>query len=212
MTTNPTPGRPWAEFMVQRWTDPKSRPLFKGSLIDETGCKCAQGDVLSCSGWTDEQLRAMTQDSADKEVAQILGIPRAQAILLRHVNDAKDGCPQDVLSTPEKILGEQADKVLAFWRRLDEMTAKDWRRVDDAWAATRAAARDAAGAAARAAARDAAGAAAGAAAWDAAWSAAGAANEIQGAAIMREKGLPFFFLPMFGIDDPAILARIGETP
>ena len=112
-----------------------------------------------------------------------LGIPRAQAILLRHVNDAKDGCPQDVLSTPEKILGEQADKVLAFWRRLDEMTAKDWRRVDDAWAA----------------------------AWAAARAAAGAANEIQGAAIMREKGLPFFFLPMFGIDDPAILARIGET-
>ena len=47
--------------------------------------------------------------------------------------------------------------------------------------------------------------------WDAARAAAGAANEIQGAAIMREKGLPFFFLPMFGIDDPAILARIGET-
>jgi hypothetical protein len=123
------------EFMVQRWTDPKSRPLFKGSLIDETGCKCAQGDVLSCSGWTDNQLRDMTQQVADAEVAKILGISRAHAVLLRHVNDAKDGCPQDVLSTPEKILGEQADKVLAFWRRLDEMTAKDWRRVDDAWAA-----------------------------------------------------------------------------
>ena len=190
MTTNPTPGRPWAEFMVQRWTDPKSRPLFKGSLIDETGCKCAQGDVLSCSGWTDEQLRAMTQDSADSEVAKILGISRAHAVLLRQVNDAKDGCPQEVLSNPEKVLGDQADKVLSFWLRLDGLTSEQW---------------DAAG--------DAAGAAAGAAAWDAAWdaarAAAGAANEIQGAAIMREKGLPFFFLPMFGIDDPAILARIG---
>jgi hypothetical protein len=176
------------EFMVQRWTDPKSRPLFKGSLIDETGCKCAQGDVLSCSGWTDEQLRAMTQDSADSEVAKILGISRAHAVLLRQVNDAKDGCPQEVLSNPEKVLGDQADKVLSFWLRLDGLTSEQW---------------DAAGAAARDAAWSAAG--------DAARAAAGAANEIQGAAIMREKGLPFFFLPMFGIDDPAILARIGET-
>ena len=200
------------EFMVQRWTDPKSRPLFKGSLIDETGCKCAQGDVLACSGWTDEQLRAMTQDSADSEVAKILGISRAHAVLLRQVNDAKDGCPQEVLSNPEKVLGDQADKVLSFWLRLDGLTSEQWD-----------AAGDAAGDAAWDAAWDAAGAAAwsaaGAAAWSAAWSAAGdaaraaagAANEIQGAAIMREKGLPFFFLPMFGIDDPAILARIGET-
>jgi hypothetical protein len=218
------------EFMVQRWTDPKSRPLFKGSLIDETGCKCAQGDVLACSGWTDEQLRAMTQDSADSEVAKILGISRAHAVLLRQVNDAKDGCPQEVLSNPEKVLGDQADKVLSFWLRLDGLTSEQWDAAgaaardaawDAAWDAARAAAgaaaRDAAWYAARDAAWDAAWGAARDAAWSAAWSAAGdaaraaagAANEIQGAAIMREKGLPFFFLPMFGIDDPAILARIG---
>ena len=190
------------EFMVQRWTDPKSRPLFKGSLIDETGCKCAQGDVLACSGWTDEQLRAMTQDSADSEVAKILGISRAHAVLLRQVNDAKDGCPQEVLSNPEKVLGDQADKVLSFWLRLDGLTSEQWD-------AAGAAARDAAWDAAWGAARDAAWPAAWSAAGDAARAAAGAANEIQGAAIMREKGLPFFFLPMFGIDDPAILARIG---
>ena len=210
------------EFMVQRWTDPKSRPLFKGSLIDETGCKCAQGDVLACSGWTDEQLRAMTQDSADSEVAKILGISRAHAVLLRQVNDAKDGCPQEVLSNPEKVLGDQADKVLSFWLRLDGLTSEQWDAAgaaardaawDAAWDAARAAAgaaaRDAAWYAARDAAWDAARDAAWSAAGDAARAAAGAANEIQGAAIMREKGLPFFFLPMFGIDDPAILARIG---
>ena len=128
------------EFMVQRWTDPKSRPLFKGSLIDETGCKCAQGDVLACSGWTDEQLRAMTQDSADSEVAKILGISRAHAVLLRQVNDAKDGCPQEVLSNPEKVLGDQADKVLSFWLRLDGLTSEQWDAAraaawDAAWAA-----------------------------------------------------------------------------
>ena len=27
-------------------------------------------------------------------------------------------------------------------------------------------------------------------------------NEIQGAAIMRAKGTPFYFLPMFGFADP----------
>ena len=50
-----------------------------------------------------------------------------------------------------------------------------------------------------------------AAAWDAAWAAAGdaggAANEIQGAAFMRDRGQPFYFLPMFGFTDPeAVLA------
>ena len=41
------------------------------------------------------------------------------------------------------------------------------------------------------------------AAWSAAWDAAGyAANEIQGAALMRERGQPFFFLPMFGFATP----------
>lgn len=46
------------------------------------------------------------------------------------------------------------------------------------------------------------------AAWAAARDAAGASNEIQGAALMRERGKPFFFLPLFGFADPeAIPAR-----
>ena len=211
------------ESMVQRWTDPKARPLFRGSLIDDDGCKCAQGDVLACAGWTDDQLRGLSQDKADMEVAKVLGISTAHAVLLRGVNDKKDGCPQDVLAAPEKILGDQAGKLLAFWLHLDRMTCDDWEKVAAArtaaraaawdaaraaawaaaWAAAGAAARDAAGAAAGAAARDAAGAAAWAAAWTAAW----AANEIQGAAIMRKQGQPFFFLPMFGINDPEDDAR-----
>ena len=166
------------DSMVQRWTDPKARPLFKGSLIDDDGCKSAQGDVLACAGWTDGQLRELSQNNADMEVAKVLGISTAHAILLRGVNDKKDGCPQDVLAAPEKILGDQAGNLLAFWLHLDRMTGDDWEKV--------AAARDAAGAAA----------------WAAAWTAAWAANEIQGAAIMRKQGQPFFFLPMFGINDP----------
>jgi len=230
------------DSMVQRWTDPKARPLFKGSLIDDDGCKCAQGDVLACAGWTDDQLRELSQNNADMEVAKVLGISTAHAILLRGVNDKKDGCPQDVLAAPEKILGDQAGKLLAFWLHLDRMTCDDWEKVAASWDSAGAAARAAAGDAARAAAeaaswtaagadaraaagdaaRAAAGGAAGVAAWAAAgaaawfsaeaaagdvagaaaWTAAEAANEIQGAAIMRKQGQPFFFLPMFGINDP----------
>ena len=77
-------------------------------------------------------------------------------------------------------------------------TARDAAR-DAASAAARDAAWDAAGDdAAWAAARAAAWAAAGAAAWDA----ARATNEIQGAAVMRDRGQPFFFLPMFGFATP----------
>ena len=203
------------ESMVQRWTDPKARPLFRGSLIDDDGCKCAQGDVLACAGWTDGQLRGLSQDKADMEVAKVLGISTAHAVLLRRVNDKKDGCPQDVLAAPEKILGDQAGNLLAFWLHLDRMTGDDWEKVAAAGAAARdaagAAAWDAAGAAAWDAARD----AARGAAWDVAWDVAGdvavdvaeAANEIQGAAIMRKQGQPFFFLPMFGINDPEDDAR-----
>ena len=65
---------------------------------------------------------------------------------------------------------------------------------------------------ARAAALDAAGDAALDAAWAAAGATAGASNEIQGAAFMRERGQPFFFLPMFGFADPEavlLVERMG---
>jgi len=49
---------------------------------------------------------------------------------------------------------------------------------------------------------DAVGDAARAAAWAAARAAARATNEIQGASVMRAKGRPFYFLPMFGFANP----------
>ena len=49
------------------------------------------------------------------------------------------------------------------------------------------------------------------AAWDAARDAAGVSNEIQGAAVMRTNGQPFFFLPFFGFADPeAVMAADRE--
>ena len=144
--------------IVARWEDPAARPLFKGSLIDEDGCCCAQGDILrTYCGWDDAALRRDSiQAEADREVGKALGISLFQSVLLRVVNDRQDGCPQDVLRAPEKVLGDQAHILLAFGRHFDRMNK-------DQWDTARAAAWAAAGAAAWAA----AGAADGAAAWDA---------------------------------------------
>lgn len=71
------------ESMVERWTG-LERPLFRGKLIDAEGCKCAQGDVLFCAGYTDEQLRAMAQSKADVETARILGISQTHAVLSKY--------------------------------------------------------------------------------------------------------------------------------
>ncbi len=186
------------QSMVERWSG-LERPLFKGKLIDNDGCKCAQGDVLSCAGFSDDELRRMGQAKADKETARILGISKTHAVLLRQVNDSAGGAPQLVLSNPEQILGAKATILLAFWLHLDGM-----RDAAAAWAAARAAAWAAAWDAAWAAAELAAGAAArdaaGAAAWDAAWSAAWASHEIQGMDKLEADGRQPYFLAFFGFD------------
>jgi hypothetical protein len=168
------------ETLVAKWAEPDGIP-YKGELISEDGCMCAQGQALHyIGGWTDERLRSADQAEADAETARLLGISRAHAALLRQVNNGQPGAPSVVLTDPAKVLGDQAHIVLAFWRHLDRMT-------DDQWAA----------------AGDAAGDAAGAAAW--------ASNEIQGAAIMRQKGQPFYFLPLFGFADPEAVLKAEEA-
>ena len=207
--------------LTARWATPEGAP-FKGELISADGCMCAQGQALHfIGGYSAEDLRKMAQNKADKETARLLGISLAHSILLRNVNDSIEGVPSIVLTNPEKVLGDQAQTVLAFWRYLDRMDAAVWAEVGAAawgaaWDAAWAAAWDAAGAAAWDVAGD--------AAWDAAWDvardvardvvardaargAAMATNEIQGAEFMRDKGQPFYFLPLFGFADPeAVLA------
>ncbi len=210
---------------------------FKGKLISDDGCMCAQGQALHfLGGYSADDLCDMEQSKADAETARLFGISRTHAVLLRLVNDKDPGAPTCVIREPGKVLGDQAQRVLAFWRHLDRMTAADWWEVAAAWdaagvvalAAARAAAWATAGAAAGAAARD--------AAWDAAWDAAGvvarvkggaawatagaaardaardaawATSEIQGAAVMRERGQPFAFLPMFGFAEPEALDEVA---
>ena len=152
------------EDLLARWDSGDGKP-YKGSLIDwdaydgdgseppeDMGCMCAQGQVLHLiGGWTPKQLR-VDQDRADREVAKLLNISVCHAILLRNINDSIYGAPSIVLTNPEKVLGDQAKIVLAFWLHMDRMT-------DEEWSAARSAARSAAGSAARSA--------AGSAAWSA---------------------------------------------
>jgi len=204
--------------LLARWDSDEGKP-YKGLLIDmrawsrdpdNIGCMCAQGQALHLlGGWTPERLKDTAQFEADKATAELLNISRAHAVLLRQVNDTQDGAPAAVLTHPERFIGDQARTVLAFWLALDGFTAKQWPASWGAARATRAAGA-AAWAAAWPAAGDAAWAAAGAASWaaagDASWAAAGdaarASNEIQGANLMRERGQPFFFLPLFGFANP----------
>ena len=182
--------------LIDRWNSPDGHP-YRGELIDweayaanpaDVGCMCAQGQALHLlAGWSPERLNDADQADADRASAELLGISVAHAILLRRVNDTTAGAPAVVLTHPERVIGDQAPTILAFWRHLDGMNREDW-------------------AAARAAAR--------AAAWDAAWDAARAAAayataEIMGAAVMRDRGQSFHFLPLLGFADPeAVLAAV----
>jgi hypothetical protein len=229
-----------ARDAVARWSDPARRPLFKGKLIDRDGdkggapgspdgpCMCAQGDVLFHNGFSPDDLRAMSQVRADAETARLLGISISHAILLRHVNDSEDGCPQDVLSDPARILGPNAHAILALWLHFDRMTADQWNDAMDAWAARDA--RDAWAARAARAAWDARAAWAARAAWDAraawaawdawdAWAAWDAwdARDVTFCAVTEAAGAKWMpehergelvFLPMFGFTSlDELLAR-----
>ena len=215
--------------LLAYWDSDEGRP-FKGELIDmvayeenpgSLSCLCAQGQVLHLiGGMSHDDLNRTDQVNADKLTADLLKISRAHAVLLRNINDSVEGAPSIVLTDPGKVLGDQWSKLLDFWWALDQFTPAQWDAAGAAawdaagaaaWAAARAAARAAAGAAAW----DAARAAAGAAAWDAAgaaaWDAAGASIEIQGAALMRERGQAFYFLPFFGFADPEAIPARPET-
>jgi hypothetical protein len=150
---------------------------FKKKLVSNDGtCMCAQGQALHfLGGLTVDELRDIKQRDADLQVAKLFGISLAHSILLRNINDNREGAPSCVIRNPEQVLGDQAETVLAFWRHLDRMIPTDWEAAwEAAWAAV----------------------------WEAVWEAAGATNEIQGAAFMRANNQPFFFLPLFGFSDP----------
>jgi hypothetical protein len=190
--------------LVARWNAPNGRPLsgklFDGSKSpDQPDCMCVQGWTLYESGMSLDELAQIDQSEADIETAKRLDRSLTHAVLLRQINDGYELSPSVVLTNPAAILGDQADRLLAFWHHLDAMTVTQWGvakvATTDALALDeRRAAISASGETARHTARDAASYASSNAGW--------ATNEIQGAAIMRKRGQAFFFLPLFGFSKP----------
>jgi hypothetical protein len=101
---------------------------FKGSLVSDDGtCMDAQGQALHfLDGVSPAKLRTYGQAAADKRVAELFGISRAHAVLLRMITDGRHGVPSVVIRDPAQVLGDQAETVLAFWRHLDCMTPQQW--------------------------------------------------------------------------------------
>jgi hypothetical protein len=173
--------------LIDRWNTSEGK-TYKGDLIDMDayrhdggiGCMCAQGQALHVvGGWDADRLSSAKQSEADHACAELLGISVAHSILLRQINDRATGAPSAVLADPGDILGDQWSRVLDFWHYLDKMTSAEWHAARDA---------------AQGAAWDAAQGAAQGAAW--------ASNEIQGAAVLRQKGKQFYFLRILGFSSP----------
>ena len=121
--------------------------------------------------------------------------------------------------------GPKGHLVDAFLEHLKEMTEADWLAVNDAWRATSYADWNAAWDAAWAAAwgsaagyatsdtagNDASDAAKNAPSYVSRNAAGSAAWEILGADKLRERGQPFFFLPMFGFADEQAIIKQEST-
>jgi hypothetical protein len=152
-------------------------------------------------GYSEEQLRNTEQPKADKEVARLLNISVTHSVLLRKINDGEPGAPSDVLTNPEKYLGENYQAVMKFWWYMDSLTETQWTEVARRYRALDPATVDAAKYAARSAVWDAAWSAAGDAARYAAWDAAG---DAAGSAAEYAAGYATYEL-MGGIENPVFL-------
>jgi len=84
---------------------------------------CVPGQALyMIGGYDGDQLRNTEQLKADREVARLLGISVAHSVLLRLINDGEPGAPSDVLTNPEKYLGNNYQAVMKFWWFIDTLT------------------------------------------------------------------------------------------
>ncbi|MDZ7906405.1 MAG: hypothetical protein U5N55_11965 [Cypionkella sp.] len=158
-------------------------------------------------GWSIDDLMTRGQDEADRATAQSFDISNAHAVLLRFINDRIDGAPEIVLTDPGKVLGNQWSKVLDFWCHLEGMSAATRteigkKTVEGVEEQTRIAAKMDSGELAWEAGHEAVVGSVGVVGGDALWEALLATAEIQGAAAMRSKGQPFYFLPIFGFSSP----------
>ena len=155
---------------------------FKGRLVSEDGsCMCAQGQAL--------HFLDKLSPSDLRLIDQVDADKRVAKIF--NISRAH--------SVLLRIVNDRQEGAPASVIRNPEQVLGDqahvvlafWRRLDQMNLADWAAARQAG--------------------WEAAGAAARASNEIQGAAVMRTNGQPFFFLPFFGFADPeAVIAADRE--
>lgn len=190
---------------LAHWETPEGRP-FTNKLIDmrayekdtaDIGCMCAQGQALHLiAGWSPESLRTVDQHVADRAFAELFNISVAHSVLVRKINDSKDGAPADVLTNPKKYLGDNWAAILDFWWVSESMqvspVAREFsyqERYDDI--------------------RQLANAVAG---WDVQWHArcTGVGDERCAASLeiicgeqLIQQDLAFMFLPLFGFADPS---------
>lgn len=127
------------ETMLKFWEDPRNTPTVKGFFIKDdppkegepiTACMCAQGQVLHIiGGYSPEALKEIEVHEGEQEVAKLLGISLTHSILIQMVNDRRDDPSPEVLSNPEKFLGENYQKVLDFWVAIDQLTTSQAEKV-----------------------------------------------------------------------------------
>jgi hypothetical protein len=105
------------------WASGEGKP-YKGELIDigayrtnpSLSCMCAQGQILhALGGMTPSELEDLPVMDADEAVRKLMRISNLHAVLLRNVNDAREGAPIAVFDDLESLLGPNWSKVLDFW-------------------------------------------------------------------------------------------------
>lgn len=113
--------------LTEKWSQPEGMPGKGYELVrEENGLSpCAQSEAIMLSksiGIMDFQALWKGGLNLDKITAKTLGISVIHSVLLRRFNDLSSQSPAIVLNEPEKVLGNNWDKVLEFWHFIDSLT------------------------------------------------------------------------------------------
>jgi hypothetical protein len=132
--------------LTEKWSQPDGMPGKGYELVrEERGLSpCAQSEAIMLSkGMGVMDFQAFRMGAADRllvnnpslsaTTAKTLGISVIHSILLRRFNDLSSLSPAIVLNEPERVLGENWDKVLEFWYFLSALSRDDETSLDKNW-------------------------------------------------------------------------------
>lgn len=123
--------------LVEKWSQPGGLPGKGYELVrEENGLSpCAQSEAIMLSRgigvmdfqafWKGLSTYGSSGLNLDKVTAKTLGISVVHSILLRRFNDLSSQNPAIVLNEPEKVLGENWDKVLEFWHFVSSLSQEN---------------------------------------------------------------------------------------